>query len=822
MCKFLSIFDKYSRRMFINYIKVAYRSLKRQKVYALINILGLALGLTTSLLIAFYVINELSYDRFHKNAEDIYRIYTKGKFDNNSFSGPISPAPLAEKLVKEFPEVKNVTRMVKIENRAISYEDKVTYEDNFLYADTSFFSTFTIKFLKGDASHCLSKPKSIVLTDETAKRYFGNSDPIGKLLRINNNDSVQLRVTAIVLPMPTNSHFHFDFITNLNELPYLSESNWLNNGLYTYLVLKKGSNAKVLENKLHSLVLKYVIPQILSVFGGNLKNLASSGYSITFGLQKLTDIHLYNGFDYEIEPVGNRIYVYSFIAIAIFILLMACINFLNLATARSSGRAKEVGLRKALGSNRRQLVFQFIIESVMLSLSAIILSLLFIELILPAFNGILNTNISITPLFLYKYVPFIFLFALVIGIIAGLYPAIYLSSFQPATVLKGKIRSGVPGITQRDLLVIFQFTVSIVIILCTFTVYKQIRYIQHKKLGYDKESIIVIQRTDPIKREVKTFMDKLMTNPVIVGTALSNAVPGLTFSAMSFQIEGSPPYQSKLFEFLLTSDNYAKIMGLTMVEGRYFSPENKNDANAVVLNETAAKMTGLKNIIGKHIIAPGFTIKDKRDLTIIGVVKNFHYASLHKPINSLLIALNNSYYDGYITVKVQRGKNREALAFIHDTWKKQAKNFPLEYFFFDQQFDKLYISELQTQRILEIFTLLAITLACLGLFGLVSYTTENRTKEIGIRKIMGASVLEIVSLISLNTVKLILLSAIIAVPIAYTLINKWLQDFAFKVTIHWWVYILIPILMLLIALITISYQSIKAATSNPVESLRYE
>jgi putative ABC transport system permease protein len=738
----------------------------------------------------------------------------------NKFIGPSTPIPMAEVLVRDFPEVETAVRMNKNGNRNVVYQDKSFYEDNFFYVDSNFFDLFTVKFIKGDKK-ALMLPKSMVVTDKIARKYFGNEDPIGKTLRVHNSDSAVFQITAVVEELPARSHFHFDFLVSTSSDNYYRGTFWLSNNLYTYILLKDGASASNLEAKFPGMIKKYCGPLVSQYMGISFEDFGKSGSYMKYQLQRLTDIHLHSNMDFEIEPNGSMSYVYIFIVIAIFILFNACINFTNLATARSANRAKEVGLRKVVGGNRSSLIVQFLSESVFISLISVIVGVVLVELLLQPFGNLINQHIDLTTRQLLILSPVFFLFALFVGVLSGGYPAFYLSSFIPYEVLKGKVISGSANSKLRGVLVVSQFTISIFILLGTFLVSSQLKYIQNKKLGFDKEQLIVIERTDPIKKDVKVFMEELKRNPIVSEVALSQGVPGRLMNHNGFLVEGAKTAEPLLFATYGVSYDYQKAMGIELAQGRFLSQEFPGDSISIVINESAAKYMGLTEPLGKRVITPGDP-KQRVYLTIVGVIKDFHFESLHKPINPMILYLDKSFYDGYITVKIAAGKNREALSYLDNTWKKFSMEAPLTFFYFDKEFDKLYKSEFETRRLMSVFSVLSIVIAMLGLFGLVSFMAERRTREIGIRKVMGSSVISIVFLLSKNITILVAIAFVIASGLVYYAANQWLQQFSYRIGINLWLFVLGGLLALVIAWITISFQAIKAALRNPADSLRYE
>lgn len=804
--------------MLKNFLKIAYRNILRHKSYAFINIMGLSIGLACTILIGIYVINEFSFDKFHSKSERIYRIYMDGKMGTNKFLGPATPAPMASALMADYPEVEAATRLFKEGNRSIRYQEKSFYEDNFFYADSNVFDVFSFEFIEGNKS-ALMQPKTVVITEKTAEKYFGSQSAIGQSIQVVNNDSTYYQVTGVVKEFPANSHMHFDFLASMSSFEYSRNTQWVNNSFYTYMVLKPGTNSIAFENKMFGMVKKYIGPQIAQYLHISYDDLVKSGSRISYKLQKLEDIHLHSNMDFEMEANGNMTYVYIFIIIAIFTLLNACINFTNLSTARSAGRAKEVGLRKVFGGQRSSLIIQFLSESVFISIIAVIISLVLVKLALPEFSNLIGQKMDISFRQIITYSPILIFFAIVTGIVAGSYPAFYLSSFIPSEVLKGKLNKGTGNAKLRSILVVCQFTISIFILLGTFIVSQQLKYIQNKNLGFDKSKMVVIERTNPIRNKVKVFMEDLKNIPSVEGVSLSSGIPGRLMNHNGYIPEDSKTNEPMLFAVYAVDQSYAQTMGIEMKDGRFFSPEYPTDSSAVVINESGAKYLGYQNPVGKRLINPG---DNQSTFTIVGVMKDYHFESLHKPINPVVLFMNRDYYDGYITVRLKEGDPQNSLRQIDASWKKFSLEAPLQSFYFDQEFQNLYKSEFQTRKLLSVFSVLAIFIAVLGLFGLVSFMSERRTREIGLRKVLGSSVFRIIILLSKDITYLVLISAVLASAGIIYAAGKWLQQFAYKVGISPWIILSGVAISVIIAWLTISYRTIKAATKNPADSLRFE
>lgn len=804
--------------MFRNYLKIIYRNLLRQKMYAGINILGLSIGLTCCILIGLYVVNELSYDKYQKNYDRIYRVVLHGKFGSTEIEGPIAPSPLAEAMLHDLPEVEKAFRILNRGGQAIVYDNKLYYENEFFFADSTLLTEFRYDFLEGSPEKALSKPYSVIITSDIARKYFGNEKALGKILFLKYYNQ-NYEVTGVV-EVPRNTHFRYKFLASLNSIQD-SRFPWLSNNYFTYILVKPGTGIKKLETELNDLVMRYSGPEVFKFLNASISDFLKAGNKLGYTLEKLGDIHLYSKFNIQLQDNGDITYVYIFIVVAIFILIIACVNFINLATARSSNRAKEVGLRKVFGSDKSQLVTQFLTDSTLLCLVSVILSVSLVELLLPLFNDMLELDLKLSVIYPLYFAGLLLLLTIVVSILAGFYPSLYLSSFKPAEVLKGKLRSGVSNSWLRNILVVVQFTIGIFILLSTFLISNQLEYIQKKKLGYDKESLIVIERTDPIKNKIKAFMDELRSNPFIEHLSLSNAVPGRFYNNTGIMVEGLPSTDIKNFTTFTADYEYDKTMGIKMVEGRYFTSDFATDSSAIVINETGARILGVRDAVGKRLIIP-ISQTEKRFFTIVGVMKDFNFESLHRPIHPILIAANAAKYDGYITVRVQKGKTEEALEFLNKTWKAFTLESPLSFFFFDQEFERMYKREFQTRKIMSVFTILAIITACLGLLGLIAFTTERRTKEIGVRKAIGSSTLNIIMVLSYESLKLVTISSIIASLLAYLAITRWLRNFAYPMNINGWVFVFATVLALTIALFTVVLVTVKAARKNPVEALRFE
>jgi putative ABC transport system permease protein len=806
--------------MFKNAVKVTLRNMKRQKGYSLINIFGLAVGMACCILILLWVQDELSYDKYHEKADQIHRVIVKGRMSNREINFSSSPAPLASTLVNEFPEVLEATRFLRSKNVLVRYQDKFFNEDLILFADSNFFDVFSIPLLKGDPDAVLGLPNSVVITRTAALKYFGEENPIGKTLTMNNR--MDYRITGLAENVPSNTHFHTDFFASLETIPDSKSPNWFSNPYHTYIVLKEGTSPEELQAKLPGIVTKYVGPQAQKIMGITLEQFQASGNTFGYFLQPITSIHLYSDLEYELEPNGSVTYVYIFSVIAFFILVIACINFMNLATARSANRAKEVGVRKVLGSNRSRLVKQFLIESLLLSFISLVFAVLIVELLQPVFNNLSGKQLNISLHGNWILLPGFIAVMLFVGVLAGSYPAFFLSSFQPISVLRGKLIAGMKSTWLRNGLVIFQFTVSIVLLVGTFVIYRQLEYTRNKKLGFEKEQVLVIQRAHNLSQQKEAFRNELLKHPNVVNVAYSNSVPGRHFGDWTHRAEGAPANEMVRMFLLLADFDYLDTLQMEMISGRYFSQERPADQNSVIINETAAKALGLEDPVGKRLVRGSLTPGKDEIFTIIGVVKDFHFESLHREIRPLAMYLLSNEEVRYISIRTDPEAITQTLAFLENKWKAFVPGQPFEYFFLDDDFDSLYKAEKKIGQLFTSFSILAILVACLGLFGLASFTAEQRTKEIGIRKVLGATVSNVIVLLTKEFSKWVLLANIIAWPVAYFAMHRWLQSFVYRINIGVWMFFLAALLALAIALVTVSYQAVRAALANPAESLRYE
>ncbi|MDD3730926.1 MAG: ABC transporter permease [candidate division Zixibacteria bacterium] len=804
--------------MLRNYLKFALRNIKRNKGYSSINIAGLAIGMACCILITMWVLEELSFDRYHENAERIYRVGHELTIGGISRTAPLVSLPMAPAMVSEYPEVVNAVRFSKSGRTSVRYGDKVFYEEGILFADNSVFDIFSFPLVEGDPGKALTAPLTAVLCETIARKYFGDENPIGKTLLCNDNRN--FTITGVVKDVPRNSHFTFDILcsyeTLVKEEAWRSE--WGNIVDYAYILLEKNNDYRALEAKLPALIDKN--------FGEQLQQI---GVSIKLFLQPLTSIHLNSHMMGELAGNGNIDYVYLFSGIAVFILLIACVNFINLATARALGRAKEVGMRKTFGAVRSKLIRQFIGESILFSLLAVILALLLLELFLPLFGSITGRELSVSFWQLPWFIPGLLVLVLLVGLAAGSYPAFYLSSFRPIKVLKGDLKSGRTNARFRSVLVIFQFTFSITLIAGTIIVYNQLNYVRSVDLGFQQEQVVVIPNMNRFRlSQQESLKNELSGLAGVVDVALSSGVPGRGGSMQSFLPEGFSEDQSQLIAVMKIDERYLPAMGIELVSGRNFSKAIATDSvESVIINETAAAKFGWDEAIGKIIKQTNPESEEGGYLsnTVIGVVKDFHLSSLHEPVEPLIIV--NKYEPfletiRFLSIRLEPGNIRNTMDLIANRWSNFNSNLPFDYFFLDESFAKQYRHDEQLGNLVLSFSLLAVLIGCLGLLGLSSFTAEQRTREIAVRKVLGASIVGIVRLMLREFIFLVLLANVFAWPLAYLIMKRWLESFAYHVDIGMGVFVLTALISMVIAVITVGYQAVKTAILNPVEALRHE
>jgi putative ABC transport system permease protein len=800
--------------MFKNYLTVALRSLVKNKAFSFINISGLAIGMACCILILIFVQDELTYDSYHMNADRIYRLIALNKSAGEErYFAPIG-APVAENFDQSLPEVQKAVRFNTGSRVLVEYLGKKYFEERFFFGDPGVFEVFDFPIIRGDSRTALSAPFTVVITETTAGKYFGNEDPVGKHLIVDNERTYL--VTAVMEDVPPHSHFHFDFLASLETLGSLHGEQYLRHpgylDFYTYLLLAENTDPRELERKMAEGVKRSYGEKIAAMR--------------TFLLQPLESIHLHSRLEYEIEANSSISFVTVYSAIAFCILLIAAFNFVNLSTARSTKRAREVGVRKVLGAFRFQLFKQFVGETVLFSLLSLCLAVLLVRLLLPVFNSLtgkeLPLDFLIDPVILLGFVGMV----MIVGVFGGVYPAVFLSAFEPMRTLKGKLGTRGKSRSFRRFLVVAQFTISIALIIGTFVIQDQLRYMREKNLGFDKEQVVVIPMHDENTRHAYEYIkEEFRNNPSVLSVTASSSVPGKPVTNIAYRLEGLPEGDHFSMDTFFVDCDFLETLGLKIAEGRGFSEGfGTDEENAFMLNQAAVRELNWQSPLQKQVIWPS----DLRRLDaivkkgqVVGVVEDFHVASLHETIGPVLFQIRPSNFR-YISARISPVGISGTLSFFREKWKEISPAFPFEYTFLDEDFDKLYRADEKTGRIVGIFSLLAVIVACLGLFGLASFAAEQRTKEIGIRKVVGASVSGIILLLSKEFAKWILAANVLAWPIAYFSMSLWLRNFAYKISPGVEVFLLSGLLALFVALATVSFQSVKAALADPVDSLRYE
>jgi len=795
----------------------------RNKIFSVINMVGLATGLACFLLISLYVLDELNFDRFYDHSDRIYRINADIRFGGSNLHMPFTSDMMGQVLKKDYPQVEEYARLYNSNgSKLIKKGNEYIDEPNVTHADSTFFRIFHVTALAGDPTTALNEPNTVVVTETAARKYFGTTDVLGKILETQDRKKTLYKITGVIRDIPYNSHFRFDCYFSMKNVDY----NWgmfLSHNFHTYLLLRPGTDYKAFEKNFTQYIDKYCLPEAKQFMQINsMDDFRKAGNMLEYSLIPVRNIHLYSNRPYEFRASGNIQYVYIFSAVAVLILLIACINFMNLTTARSANRAREVGIRKVLGTERKDLIMQFLTESTLMALLSLVIAVALARLALPLFNRVSDKSMTMASFFSPLILPLLIALPLLVGFLAGSYPAFFLSAFQPIEVLKGKLKLGSRSGGLRSLLVVFQFATSIILIIGTIVIYKQLNFIQNKDLGYKKEQVLIIDGLRGLGDNAKAFKNKV--------TGLSG-VEGGTLSSFLPVTESSRSDQSFSKEAVMDSKNgidmqtwyidydYLKIMGMQMARGRNFSKDFGGDSTGVIINETTASFLGYPDPVGKKI----YTFGDSNKMVsydIIGVVKNFNFESLHQNIGPLSFFLGKRA--DLASFKVNTSNIKNLVSQVEQVWKTMAPGMPFSYRFLDESFNKMYSAEQRVGQIAMMFAVLAILIACLGLFGLVTFIAEQRTKEIGIRKVLGASVGGIVGLLSKDFVKLVAISFVIGGPIAWWAMHSWLSDFAYRINLEWWIFLAAALLSMAIALITVSFQAIRAALNNPVNSLRTE
>jgi putative ABC transport system permease protein len=799
---------------------VAFRNIWKKKLFSLINIVGLSVGIACFFLILINVRHESSYDKFQENGDRIYRVALERIYPEKVIFYAVIPYSIGDAMKADFPEVEKMTRI--LDNRGtvmLGYKDKSYEEQNIFFVEQNFFEMFSISLIKGNPENIFATPNSIVMTEETALKYFGEEDPVGKFLTTPQGPAL---ISGVCENMPENSHMEFDFLVSLGITGLQNRPNYVGFSVHTYVMLKEEVAPDDVESKMPDLVERYAAGQIQAQTGLSFREYVAAGNGYNYFFQPIRDIHLHSNLEAEIKPNGNITYVYVLIAIAAFLIIIACVNFMNLATARSASRAREVGIRKIVGSTKGLLIRQFLFESLVTSLISVVVAATWVQLLLPVFNQLTQKQLVIHYLQDPFNIVFLLTIGLFVGLLAGLYPAFVLSSFPPMTILKGRFTTSRSGTRMRNALVVLQFAISIICIAMTILVYSQMNFMQKKDLGFDKDNIVVIDRAYTLRNRGEAFKQELRNLPGVVNAAGSGTIfTGGGYFGIMFQAGGDPePKTTRGFNI---DEDFIDTMDLEIVQGRGFSREF-NETRNVIINESTIKEFGWNEPVGMKIQYLGGEGDPTGEYTIVGVVKDFHYNSLHSPINSfvLLGIQNEQRILANMQIKIKPDNIGETIGAIEQKWKEFNPQEPFSYYFLDSKLEEMYGNEKTSGQIFSLFSLLAIVIACIGLFGLSAYMAELRTKEIGIRKVLGSTASKIVVLLSKDFAKLVALAFVIATPIAYYAMTRWLQNFAFRSTVHVWIFLLAGMAAVLIAQLTISFQALKAANTDPADALRFE
>jgi len=790
----------------------------RNKTFMFLNTMGLAIGMAGFIMIMLWVKDELSYDKFNDKSSRIVRCHIFYSMQGNEQNCVVCPAPMGPAIKSEFPEVENFVRFRNYGGSSIRYEDKSFNESNVIFADSTVFDVFTIQLIKGDPKTALKAPNTITISESMAKKYFGETDPIFKILKLDNETDYQ--ITGVYKDIPKASHFNFDFIASINSYDECNQPRWVSFNFVTYILLKENADQKAFEKKLSLLVDKYISVQISEFMGASWEDIKKSGTRADIKTQRLEDIHLHSHTVGELSINSDIKYVYIFSIIALFILILACINFTNLSTAKSLARSKEVGLRKMFGVKRLKLVQNFLVESFIVVFIAHIIAMIFVELLLPYFNQLSQKTLSVDyldPIFLLGLLGLI----IITSLFAGSYPAFYLSSFKSMSAIKSEVSSGKKKTTLRSILVVGQFVISIVLLTSTIILNQQMNYIQNKKLGYGKENLLSVWNANLLGNSIESFKEELLKNPNIKNATISGflPIPSSRSNSVLFK-DGIKSDDISKYELWKVDYDYFRTIDLKIIKGREFSKEFSTDSVAVIINQAAAKSFGWDDPIGKTIGEP-MNPNEVAMYNVIGVVEDFNYESAHNPIEPLIFFLQKS--TGAIAIRLAENSDiRSSVSFLESKWKQYAPEQPFEFTFFEDSLNQLYQSDRRLGKVLMTFTFLAFFVSCLGLFGLALFSTEQRKKEIGIRKVNGATIVQTVLQLSYDFTKLVIVALVIACPFSYYLMNKWLENFAYRTNISIWVFVGTALLSYLVAMLAIAYQSYRAAAANPVDTLRNE
>jgi putative ABC transport system permease protein len=816
--------------MWRNFFTVAFRNISKNKVFTLINVSGLAIGLASSILILLFIVKELSFDRFHENSHRIQRLYIDGVMGEQAFRGAWTSMAMAPVFAEEIPEISAYVRF-DVYNQCLVWHGKESQiEDHFLFSDSSIFDIFSLKLIKGDPVTALSKPNSIIITEEKARLYFGDENPLGLPLNVNS-DSNYYYVTGVFEALPENSHFFADFIASMETIDWESNLTWFQNSVFSYVLLKPGADPAFVEEKMALVMAEHIKGELETILGVGPKEWAEGGNSYGVYLQPLLDIHLQPdievGMDSCFRPVNDRLYIHIFALIAFFILLIASINFMNLSTARSANRSREIGIRKAVGSHRLSLIYQFLTESVFLSLVALAVALIIVELSLPWFNHTMDLNLKMDPEQYRFLLPIGLLLAIVVGLLSGIYPALFLSRFKSVDGIRGGFLGNRKASLFRSIMVVVQFTLSVAIVVGTLIVSNQLRFMLNKDLGYDKEQLLVLKRTYPLRSSIQTFCREIEKLPGVASASNSTTYLGYNNSTETYQIKGREAARNYLFACNYVDEAFQRTYNFRMAnkESSFFDNTFSSNQSAILINEAAVTEFGITDPFNTIILEPSLE-GDTNYLRIIGVIEDFHHSSLRDPIGPYMLRYKKKDMDwsGYITVRL--GVSGEGIPItiskIEKIWMKMTGDAPFQFFFLDDELDNYYNEEQRTGRISLLFAILSTFIACLGLFGLTLHNTHRKIREIGIRKAMGASIRDVILVVSREIILLMGISVLLAWIAAYFFMQNWLHGFPFNIGFKAWIYILSAMAAMFIAISTVTLLAYRAAIRNPATILHYE
>jgi len=786
--------------MFKNLVKTAVRHILKHPGYSFLNVLGLTLGITSALFLLIYVADEVSYDRYHEKADRIYRVSSKISEPDDQFTWVVAQIPFGPKVIEDYPEVEAYVRFINMPRALYKHEDREFIEENFFYADSALFDIFTYKVLRGDARSALLAPNKIALTETVAARYFGEEDPVGKTLTAGD---ATYEVTGVIEDVPSNSHFRFEALASRSNLPEQIGS-WGNFGVFTYLLFPEGLDVEAFEAKMQGMYAAYMEP----IFG-------PINIQIEYILEPIKEIHLYSTNAGEPEPTGSITYVYIFSIVALFLVLIAAMNYMNLATARSSGRAREVGLRKVVGSRRGSLVWQFLSESIIFTIIALIISLVLLMALLPRFNLLAGKSFDLSVLYSPAVLFSLVAVILLVGLIGGSYPAFFLSRFTPVSVLKAEITQGAAGSLFRKILVVIQFTVSVIMIICTLVVFRQLNYLKTMDQGFDQKNVLGLELNRSMISKYPVLKQKLLENPNVIYVGSTDTPVGEGSGKLLFDVETDQGMSPRGINFAIVDHDFIEALGIKMVQGREFQEDMPSDTlSGVVMNETFVKRMGWSDPIGKRIEAGDENTLRAR---VVGVMQDYHQTGMYNEIESLLLAYRKNNNNIYI--KISEDNVEQALTHIESCWKEVFPDQPYGYSFLTERFNGQFEADEKRGLIFTLFTILAILIACLGLFGLASYTVEQRTREIGIRKVFGASERTIMALVARDFIILSLISIVLAIPVAYYFMSNWLENYVYRADLGILLFVIAGVLTLVITFATISYKAYQASVTNPADAI---